>query len=133
MNNNKEICVLVVDDSKLSRQYLVDFLKTKDFKILEAGDGKEALEILTVEKPDIILLDLIMPIMDGFKTLENLQKLGNRIPVIVVTIYIKDNTYIRCKELGASGFLNKPVKMHELYNMISSFLENPINESNNWS
>ncbi len=123
MADNKERSVLIVDDSKLSRFVLVDFLKSKDFKIFEAEDGKKALELIETEKPDVVLLDLIMPVMDGFQTLEVLQKTGNSTPVIVITIYIKENTYKRCKELGAKGFLNKPVKMHELYNMISKVLE----------
>jgi two-component system chemotaxis sensor kinase CheA len=123
MDTGKNKCILVVDDSKLNREILVEFLKTKDFHILEAADGKEALEKIKSNNPDLILLDLIMPVMDGFETMENLKKENNKTPIIVITAYIKDNTYMRCKELGAVGFLNKPVKMQELYKIISGVIE----------
>jgi CheY-like chemotaxis protein len=124
MDNKKRKSILVVDDSNLNRQVLVDFLQTKDFEILEAIDGKQGIEFIQKYKPDVVLLDLIMPVMDGFETMENLRKMGISIPIIVITAYIKENTYVRCKELGAAGFLNKPVRMHELYNIISGILDN---------
>ena len=115
---------LVVDDSGLNRQIIIEYLHGKNFNILEAEDGKQALEHVATGKPDIILLDLIMPVMDGFETLEELKKIGSEIPVIVITAYLKDNTYQRCLTLGAKGFLHKPVKMHELFNLISGLIEN---------
>ena len=124
MVQRKEITALVVDDSNLNRQILIEYLKTKNFKILEAADGKEALEQMETNSPDIVLLDLIMPVMDGFETMDQLKKKGSTIPIIVITAYLKDNTYTRCKELGAKAFLNKPVKMQELYSEISKLLEN---------
>jgi CheY-like chemotaxis protein len=124
MVQRKEMTALVVDDSNLNRQILIEFLKTKNFKIFEAADGKEALEQVELNNPDIVLLDLIMPIMDGFETMDHLKKKGNNIPIIVITAYIKENTYARCKDLGAKAFINKPVKMQELYSEISKLLEN---------
>ncbi len=124
-DNKKKMSILVVDDSDLNRQVLVDFLQTKDFDIREAVDGQQAIDSIIAEKPDVILLDLIMPVMDGFQTMEKLRQMGINIPIIVITAYIKENTYVRCKDLGAAGFLNKPVKMHELYNIISGIIENP--------
>jgi len=130
MDNWKNKTILIVDDSALNRQILIEFFKIKNFNITEAADGKEAIEKIISEKPDLILLDLIMPVMDGFETMEYLLKEKISIPIIVITAYIKDNTYKRCKDLGAAGFLNKPVKMHELYNMISGILENQPDEVN---
>lgn len=121
---------LVVDDSNLNRQIIIEYLKAKDFSILEAEDGEQALMQISSGKPDIVLLDLIMPIMDGFEVLEKLKESNNSVPVIVITAYLKGNTYQRCKDLGARGFLNKPVKMQELFNLISSILENNTSELN---
>jgi CheY-like chemotaxis protein len=123
MLESKTISVLVVDDSALNRLVIVEYLKGKEIKILEAEDGEQALQIIELEKPDIILLDLIMPVMDGFEVLEILKKQENKIPIIVITAYLKGNTFQRCKELGAKGFLNKPIKMQELFNLISQVLE----------
>ena len=124
MERHKERTALVVDDSNLNRQILIEFLKTKDFKIIEAADGKEALDQIENSHPDIILLDLIMPVMDGFETMNHLKSKGINIPIIVITAYLKENTYSRCKELGAKAFINKPVKMRELYSEISKLIEN---------
>jgi two-component system, chemotaxis family, sensor kinase CheA len=122
MERKSELIALVVDDSQLNRQILVEYLKSKDFTTIEAEDGKDALSKIEGNSPDIILLDLIMPVMDGFETMEHLKNNGNQIPIIVITAYIKENTFNRCKELGAKGFLNKPVKMHELFGTISKLI-----------
>lgn len=123
MADNKPLKVLVVDDSALNRQVIVEYLRHKEIVTIEAEDGEQALQIIATEKPDIILLDLIMPIMDGFEVLEYLKKENNTIPIIVITAYLKGNTFQRCMELGAKGFLNKPVKMQELFNLISQVME----------
>jgi twitching motility two-component system response regulator PilH len=122
MADNKSLKVLVVDDSALNRQVIVEYLKHKEIVTIEAEDGEQALQMIASEKPDIILLDLIMPIMDGFEVLEYLKKQNNTIPIIVITAYLKGNTFQRCMELGAKGFLNKPVKMQELFNLISQVI-----------
>jgi CheY-like chemotaxis protein len=124
MDKKKKFCILVVDDSNINRAVLVDFLHTKDFDIKEAVDGKQALEYIQTYHPDVVLLDLIMPVMDGFETMEHLRQMGISVPIIVITAYIKENTSVRCKELGAAGFLNKPVRMHELYKIISGIIDN---------
>ncbi|HGJ65888.1 TPA: response regulator [bacterium] len=123
MAEYKQLKVLVVDDSALNRQVIVEYLRHKEIITIEAEDGEQALQLVDTEKPDIILLDLIMPIMDGFEVLEYLKKQNNTIPVIVITAYLKGNTFQKCMELGAKGFLNKPVKMQELFNLISQVME----------
>ncbi len=123
MAENKEVKALVVDDSALNRQVIVEYLRHKGITTIEAEDGEQALEKIESEKPDVILLDLIMPIMDGFEVLEHLKQNNNQIPVIVITAYLKGNTFQRCIELGAKGFLNKPVKMQELFNLVSQYID----------
>ncbi|MGC8804027.1 MAG: response regulator, partial [Bacteroidales bacterium] len=72
MAENKPLKVLVVDDSALNRQVIVEYLRHKEIVTIEAEDGEQALQKIGTEQPDIILLDLIMPIMDGFEVLEYL-------------------------------------------------------------
>lgn len=124
MELQKERSVLIVDDSRLNRLVIAEYFKAKDFQIYEVEDGKQAMEFLQEKSTDLILLDLIMPVMDGFEVLEALKNQNNQIPVIVITAYLKDNTLQRCRDLGCKGFLNKPVKMHELFNMISGIFDN---------
>lgn len=123
MVQTKALKALIVDDSALNRLVIVEYLRGKEIEILEAEDGEQGLLKITTEKPDVILLDLIMPVMDGFEVLETLKNQENKIPVIVITAYLKGNTFQRCKELGAKGFLNKPVKMQELFNLLSEVID----------
>ena len=123
MDLQNERSVLIVDDSRLNRLVIAEYFKAKDFIIHEVEDGKEALDFLHDKKVDLILLDLIMPVMDGFEVLEALKTQNNTIPIIVITAYLKDNTLQRCKDLGCRGFLNKPIKMLELFSMISGIFD----------
>jgi twitching motility two-component system response regulator PilH len=117
------ITVLVVDDSYINRLMIINFLANLKLNIIEAGSGQEALEILEIYKPELILLDLMMPEMDGFELLEIFKTKGIKIPVIVLTGRPKESSYKKCIELGAVGFLNKPFKMNDLLNEINNVLE----------
>jgi len=116
------ITVLIVDDSYINRLVIVNFLSDLNVNIIEAGTGNEALEVLEVYKPELILLDLMMPDMDGFELLEVFKTKGIKIPVIVITGRPKETSYKKCIELGVSGFLNKPYKVNDLLNEINNVL-----------
>ncbi|EHQ35029.1 response regulator [Methanoplanus limicola] len=110
--------ILVTDDSVFQRNIITEILSESGYEYSEAKNGLEALDILKSEKPDLILLDLLMPEMDGFHFLEEFNKSGYNIPVIVLTSDIQNTTKKRCMELGAAGFLNKPVEKEELLLLI---------------
>ena len=115
--------VVYIEDDPEMIELVSLILQSRGLDVIGAHGGRKGLETAKEEIPDLILLDLIMPVMDGFEAMEHLQKENIKIPIIIITAYIKDNTYRRCKELGAAGFLNKPIKMHELFNIISGILE----------
>lgn len=110
--------ILVTDDSVFQRNIITEILSESGYEYSEAENGLAALDILKSEKPDLILLDLLMPEMDGFHFLEEFNKSGYKIPVIVLTSDIQNTTKKRCMELGAAGFLNKPVEKEELLLLI---------------
>ena len=108
--------ILVVDDTEDNLDFLEFALKRKPFKMLRASSGKECLLIAKRNKPDIILLDIQMPEMDGFETLEQLRSdpVSAAIPVIFLTAQRKDPKSIeRGLELGADEFLTKPIDTEE--------------------
>ena len=111
--------ILIVDDSFINRQLIMGFLIGYDVNIIEAENGNEALEILSHTKPDLILLDLVMPVMDGFDFLDVMRKRQIGIPVIVLTAYLRETTYQRSMDLGVDGYLNKPYRMNELFNLMN--------------
>ncbi len=109
--------LLVVDDTEDNLDLLEFALKRKPVKMLRATSGKECLTIAKEEQPNIILLDILMPEMDGFETLKRLRAhpSTNRIPVIFLTAQKKDPLSIeKGLELGADEYLTKPIDTEEL-------------------
>jgi len=115
--------ILIVDDEPNVRKLLRTVLN-KNFTILEAEDGSQAVDIASVEKPDLILMDIIMPKMDGYTSCYALKSEPSTrsIPVIMLTaIDLKFNPQPG-KEIGADGYITKPFKSRDLINNITHFL-----------
>lgn len=99
--------ILVVDDSAFMRQYLIGYLHEGGyFSIFEAGNGRIALESFSKNKPDIVLLDLIMPVEDGVETLKKL--VGQGAKVIVISAIGQKQMIERILKMGAKGYFIKP-------------------------
>ena len=105
----KDSVMLIVDDVEMNRAILTQFFKN-DYVIAEAANGQEALNIIRQQTVDIILLDLVMPVMDGFELLQVLKKTEKfaEIPVIVMTARNEGESEVRAVELGAADFITKP-------------------------
>jgi CheY-like chemotaxis protein len=114
--------VLVVDDSPTAVMHLSLLLRRMGLRVIPARHGAEALELLRAERPDAILLDLHMPVMDGLTFLSELRAQGelSTTPVIVVTVDGNPAVRERCYQLGCSGFLQKPVGLKELHQQVES-------------
>jgi DNA-binding response OmpR family regulator len=109
--------IMVVDDDANIRLALKYRLEREGYDVLLAGDGMDALEKVKAEKPDLIILDLTMPRMDGFGFLEGTRGNGNgtsTIPVIVLTAYGYETNRARSLELGAVEFMPKPFSPRQL-------------------
>ncbi|MCF6148834.1 MAG: response regulator [Candidatus Kuenenia sp.] len=116
--------ILVVDDNEVSLTLLVDILKIHNHKIMVARNGKEALEIATKEKPELILMDIMMPVMDGIeatKRLRTVEDIAN-IPIIALTASTGDEAVRKQIEAGCDAHLAKPIRIDELFAVISKFL-----------
>ncbi len=102
--------VLVVDDSPIARRILIRaFPKDWEAEIRQVGDGVQALDAYRDRRPEIIFLDLNMPVLDGYGVLEALQGLGPLPPIIVLTGDIQPKAEERVLALGAFAFVKKPV------------------------
>ena len=115
--------VLIVDDSLSARKAICDAVEADNHKVLEAANGRKGLEMIAAHAPDCIVLDLIMPEVDGFEVLKTLQDQGVNIPVIILTSDIQEIVRKECLELGAAAFINKPPKMQELRERIRKVLD----------
>jgi adenylate cyclase len=117
--------ILVVDDEPLNREMLIRRLKRMGFTATGAEHGLEALEIITQEAFDLVLLDILMPVLDGFQTLERLktdEKLKH-IPVIMITALDEVSATVRCIEAGAEDYVPKPFNPIILRARIGASLE----------
>ena len=108
--------ILVVDDSNTNVVLLEAILKSRGYNVLTAMTVKEAYSILESETPQLILLDLLMPNVNGFQFLEEIKKkeVTRNIPVIVVSAVTDERNKKRAENLGASDYIEKPVDINEL-------------------
>lgn len=120
--------ILIVDDSLYQRLLIQKYLKARNHDVLLATTGKEGLEIIASQKPDLVLLDLVMPEMSGLEMLQQLREQGSEIPVIINTADIQASTYEKCMDLGAVAILNKPVDGNVLQETIDQALAPPQKE-----
>ncbi len=102
--------ILITDDSMLQRNTLSAIVKDEGHEVETATNGREALEKIETNQPDILLLDMLMPELDGIGVLEALQAKGITLPIIVLTADVQEWLKARCFELGVTSFINKPVK-----------------------
>ena len=117
--------ILITDDSSSQRIILSGILEKLGHEVEMAGNGQEALEKIAVNPPDCMLLDNLMPVMDGLQTLEALEAKNIRLPIIMLTADIQEWLKTRCLELGAIKFLNKPIKQSQLQEAIEQVLTTP--------
>ena len=111
MENNEQYRILIIDDEKTNRVALSAML-SPDYTVLIAKSGPEGLKRVAMEKPDIILLDIIMPEMDGFEVLKRLKESGDtkNIPVIIITCLNNETDEEKGLVLGAVDYIGKPFK-----------------------
>ncbi len=105
--------ILVVDDTLNVLKMISDFLVSQDYEVLTAADGKEALESFAAETPDLILLDIVMPNMDGYQFIRELRKESDT-PVIMITAKQQEAEIIKGFDLGADDYITKPFHLREL-------------------
>lgn len=114
--------ILIIDDSSTTRKAILQIVKADGYEALTAVNGREGLEIIAATPPDCIILDLIMPDVDGFEVLKALREQRSKIPVIVLTADIQKIVRQECLELGAADFINKPMIKKELSDKIRKSL-----------
>jgi CheY-like chemotaxis protein/HPt (histidine-containing phosphotransfer) domain-containing protein len=103
--------VLVIDDDKMVQRYAGEFFRRLKFRFYAAPDGYEGLKVALSSKPDLILLDIMMPRLDGFKTLQVIKsnELTKNIPVVVMTAYSDRINVVSAGKLGAAAVITKPL------------------------
>ena len=118
------IKILAVDDSNLSRRrFVAEPLRKAGYEVVEAVNGEEGLAAVAQHNPDVIVSDLLMPVMDGFEFLAALQEQGNSTPVIIASADIQETSREKTEGYDAFGFINKPFKSEELLAIVGQAVE----------
>jgi len=117
----KETRILIVDDDSAIRKFIRANLEARDYKVMLAGDGEEAIKIVEAELPDLILLDVMMPKMDGFTVCRQLRE-WTETPIIMLTARDSETDKVKYLDAGADDYLTKPFSLKELLSRIKAIL-----------
>jgi DNA-binding response OmpR family regulator len=113
--------ILVVDDIEDIRSLLQEALQANEYHTLEAADGREALRMIETESPDLVILDIAMPVMSGFQVLRQLRK-NSDIPVIMLSARTDTVDKVESLELGADDYITKPFEIAEMTARVEAVL-----------
>jgi two-component system chemotaxis response regulator CheY len=114
--------IMVVDDSAMSRRSLRRILESDNYEVIEADDGMAALEKYFLEKPDLVMLDMLMKGMYGLEVLSKLREMDKDVRVVIVSADIQNSTREMAKEAGALDFINKPFAAESVLNIVTRIL-----------
>ncbi len=116
--------ILMVEDTEDNRQIMRDLLGSVGYELLEAVDGAEGVAVATREMPDLILMDMQMPVMDGYEAASRIKSNPalRHIPIIAVTSYALAGDEAKTKAAGCDAYVAKPFSPRQLLAMVRSFL-----------
>jgi putative two-component system response regulator len=124
--SNSKATILVVDDDEKTRKMMEAMLTPQGYRVILAKDGKESVDAAARKKPDFILMDMMMPVMDGFAACHEIKAnpATRGIPVFILTAADAMGNQQMAQEIwGADGYLTKPVDLKELLNTINRVLD----------
>lgn len=128
--NLEGVKVLLVEDNPVNQLVASDLLIEVGVEVEVANNGQEALDLFDPNKHNIILMDMQMPVMDGYTAIKELRSSKHKIPIIALTAHITETEVEKCKAAGANEYLSKPYKPKDLYQKIALLLE--VEEVNNF-
>lgn len=122
--DSTQVKILIVDDIPLNVLLIDKMLAKFKFHILKANNGADALKIIAEEKPNILLLDLMMPGTDGYQVTEEVRKTitKEQMPIVILSALNSNDDINRAMTLGADEFITKPVMMERLHNCVISLV-----------
>ena len=115
--------ILIVDDMETNRELVARFLKLGGYEYIFAGNGAEAIEAATLEKPDLILMDMGLPIIDGWEATKILREKEFKAPIIALTAHSMVTERDKAIEAGCTDFESKPIDHVKLIEKIKKYLD----------
>jgi DNA-binding response OmpR family regulator len=117
----KKVTILTADDDPQLLRLIARNLELEDYQVLTASDGQQALELIEARSPDLVLLDVMMPRMDGFTVCQRAREFS-LVPIIIITARGQDQDKVRGLDMGADDYLTKPFSVDELLARVRSVL-----------
>ena len=117
--------ILIIEDTEFMKKLISDVLKEADYEVVTASSGEEGLQKVREEKPDLVLLDVVMPGMDGFEVCKILRddESNNLMPIIMLTAQENEDDKLEGLELGADDYIIKPFNSRELVSRVRNTLK----------
>jgi DNA-binding response OmpR family regulator len=123
--DQRDMTILIVDDEPRIRDFVRMNLEMEHYRVIEASNGLEALDRLREHLPDLVVLDVMMPEMDGFETLKAIREVST-VPVVMLTVRQSEQDKIRGLDLGADDYIAKPFSPPELLSRIRALLRRSL-------
>jgi two-component system, cell cycle response regulator DivK len=116
--------LLIVEDNQDNRELAIKVLKNKGYEIIEAADGEEAIEKAISEKPDLILLDISLPKLDGYEVAKRLKSMEEfqEVPIVAFTAHAMKGDREKVIVVGFEGYISKPINVREFPDQIRAYL-----------
>ena len=120
--------ILIIEDNEQNMYMLTFLLESSDYEILQAFNGPDGIKMAIERNPDIILLDIQLPEMDGYTVARNIREKENltKTPIIAVTSYAMPGDREKVMEAGATGYIEKPIDPDTFINQMNSFLPDEL-------
>lgn len=117
-----DLKILIVEDDLKLKRIIKDFLLNEDFSVIEADNGEKALDLYFSNKPDLIILDLMIPKLNGFEVLSEIRTHNETIPIIILTAKSEEENILKGYNLKVNEYIIKPVSMKILVAKVKAFL-----------
>lgn len=121
--NWQDKTILVVEDEHINFRYLQEILKKTQANIIRAENGFEAIECAKNNKVDIILMDIKLPIMDGYEATRQIRQFNKDVPIIAQTAYVMSGEEEKTKEAGCNDYLTKPLRIKTVLDALAKYLD----------
>ncbi len=113
--------ILVVEDEHINFRYIQEILKRTNADVIRAENGEEAVEIARKMHLDLILMDIKLPVMDGYEATRKIREFNPTVPIIAQTAYVMSGEEEKTKEAGCNAYLTKPLRLNVVLETIDSF------------
>ncbi|ECR3560895.1 response regulator transcription factor [Campylobacter jejuni] len=122
----KELIILVVEDEVKARELMINILSERFSKVIGAQNGDEGLKKFKKFKPDLVITDIAMPIMDGLDMAREIKEISDDVPIVVLSAYSEKERLLRSIDIGIDKYLIKPVDIEELFKVLDYLIGEKI-------